>query len=65
LKYFSCDTSLRDAKQKISYWPTSEPIFSETNRKIQNAQNNLSSADRYSAVCFDVRDNADAGNSAK
>jgi len=24
-----------------------------------------SSADRYSAVCFDVRDNADAGNSAK
>jgi len=25
----------------------------------------LSSADRYSAVCFDVRDNADAGNSAK
>ena len=25
----------------------------------------LSSADRYSAVCFDVRDNAGAGNSAK
>ena len=37
-KYFTCDPSLRDAKRKISYWPTSEPNFSETNRKIQNAQ---------------------------
>jgi len=40
-KYFSCDTSLRDAKRKISYWPTLEPIFSVTNRKTQNARHTL------------------------
>ena len=38
---FSCDSPLHDAKQKISYWPTKEPIFSEANRKIQNARPTL------------------------
>ena len=53
---------------KISYGPTSEPIFSGTNRKILQSLTHfgsLSSADRYGAVCFVVGDNAEAGNSAK
>jgi len=61
-------TSLRDAKRKISFWPTLEPIFSETIKndpKCLTHFDSLSSADLYSAVCFDIRDNADAGNSAK